>query len=139
MVWFEDAVSHYGVPTVVFALYILVPDIDIAAQILISNDWKSTSHEHGRIGNHTMDIPQRRLTAPSHSDETKRTDLPDLHFWKHTVLLPATDFKFELEEPQVAKSSPNSVFPQLAGLLDALIESLLDCSSVTGNTAGPLD
>ncbi|KOC14145.1 hypothetical protein AFLA70_181g002231 [Aspergillus flavus AF70] len=33
-IWFEDALVHYGVPTVVFDLYILVPDNDVAADLL---------------------------------------------------------------------------------------------------------
>ncbi|KAF2475535.1 uncharacterized protein BDR25DRAFT_382564 [Lindgomyces ingoldianus] len=28
VVWFEDAVAYYGVPTIVFDLYVLVSDID---------------------------------------------------------------------------------------------------------------
>lgn len=37
VVWFEDAIGNYGVSTVVFDLYILVEDIEIAAQELLQN------------------------------------------------------------------------------------------------------
>jgi hypothetical protein len=38
-VWFEDAIARYDVPTVVFDLYLLVPDIDQAAHILCGSGW----------------------------------------------------------------------------------------------------
>lgn len=64
MVWFEDAVAHYGVPIVVFDLYVLVPHIDVTTQILIQHGWNAVSQQHGRIGNETVDSSsQRRLTT----------------------------------------------------------------------------
>ena len=39
VVWFEDAIGHYGVPTVVFDLYLLVSDIDAAAEVLLRRGW----------------------------------------------------------------------------------------------------
>lgn len=50
LVWFEDAIAPYGVPTVVFDLHLLVPDIHEAARALFENGWadagqlKSTYH-----------------------------------------------------------------------------------------------
>jgi hypothetical protein len=38
VIWFEDALAHYGVPTIVFDLYVLVLDIDTAAELLLKLD-----------------------------------------------------------------------------------------------------
>ncbi|KAF1355297.1 hypothetical protein BDV97DRAFT_366453 [Delphinella strobiligena] len=156
VVWFEDAVGHYGVPTCVFDLYVLVPDIDTAAQILIQHGWKLISQQRGRIGNATVDSnSQRRLTTESHSSEdsnsqrrlttvfysseTNQICVP-IHPWRtDTVLLPVTDWKFKLGAAQAVKISPSSIFPPLAGLLDALIESSLDCFADNRALAGHID
>lgn len=45
VVWFEDAIAHYGVPTVLFKLYILVLDIDTAAQELTGRGWVLTPQQ----------------------------------------------------------------------------------------------
>lgn len=39
IIWCEDAVGYYGVPTVVFNLHILVPDIHKAAKVLTQRGW----------------------------------------------------------------------------------------------------
>ena len=38
--WFEDAIATYGVPTVVFDVYILVPDLEQATSVLEKNGWQ---------------------------------------------------------------------------------------------------
>lgn len=55
-VWFEDALVHYGVPTVVFDLYILVPDIDLAANLLAKAGWTFDMQRPFRIGNAEVDL-----------------------------------------------------------------------------------
>ena len=39
-VWLEDALSYHGVPTLVFDLFLLVPDVNAAAQVLVSSGYK---------------------------------------------------------------------------------------------------
>ena len=131
MIWFEDALVHYGVPTAVFDLYILVNDIDLAADSLAKAGWTFDMQEPYRIGNaevNLQDFPQQRLISPgSHT---------------RTIFLPAADWKFSLTDARLeyADIRPNSAsldntssfrvpFPPLAGLLDAFIESWLECSS----------
>lgn len=125
-IWFEGALTHYGVPTVVFDLYVLVEDFELAANILARAGWTFDMQKPHLIGNaevDLMDFPQQRLISP---DSLTRT-----------VLLPAKDWKFPLTSdtrveyaPLENKSTYRMLpFPQLAGLLDALIENWLDCPS----------
>lgn len=124
-IWFEDALVHYGVPTVVFDLYILVPDIGVAADLLAKAGWTFDMQKPHLIGNAKVDLvtfPQQRLISPD--GETR------------TVLLPAADWKYPLAAdtrlefaPLEDGSSHQVPFPPLAGLLDALIESWLDLPS----------
>lgn len=150
VVWFEDALVYYGVGTVVFDLYILVPDVETASQVLVQDGWKLIPQEKGKIGNATLDLPQRRLTPPSQDNleanlpksNSCTSDLPPLPPPPDmsppgptiTVLLPAADWNFSLAEVGANNFNTmvNTFFPPLAGLLDALIDSLLDCPSDNG-------
>lgn len=90
VVWFEDALLHYGVRTAVFDLYILVNDIDLAANVLAQAGWTFDMQNLHRIGNAEVDLlklPQQRLISP------------DTH--TRTILLPATDWKFSLTDAQL--------------------------------------
>jgi hypothetical protein len=145
VVWFEDAIANYGVPTVLFDLYILVQDLKTAAQVLVKNGWNLVPQEKGKIGNAIVDLPQRRLTPPS--QYIRQAELPTSHPRTSnfppplpdkllpgpttTVLLPAADWNFSLAGvgAENTKTSMNTVFPPLADLTDALIDSLLDCPS----------
>ncbi|OJJ41820.1 hypothetical protein ASPWEDRAFT_99066 [Aspergillus wentii DTO 134E9] len=121
VVWFEDALHYHGVPTVVFDLFILVPDIDIdvAADCLVKSGWIVDTERPHRIGNAIVDLPQRPVISP------------DRH--TRTVLLPAADWKFHLSTDTVLEKVPledsakTVPYPPLAALLDSLIESWLDC------------
>ncbi|KAL4908143.1 hypothetical protein BDW74DRAFT_146923 [Aspergillus multicolor] len=130
-VWFEDAVLLYGVPTVVFDLYILVLDLNISAEYLVNAGWALDTKSLHQIGNSEVDTPQVALLSPD--GETK------------TVLLLASDWKFSLavnstlervfltlaamvDGVRMTERLPDKrvSFPTLPGLLDALIESWLD-------------
>ncbi|KAF2438418.1 hypothetical protein P171DRAFT_526099 [Karstenula rhodostoma CBS 690.94] len=147
VVWFEDAIAYYGVPTVLFDLYILVPDIETATQVLISDGWDLVPQEKGKIGNADVDYPQRRLTPPS--QYSHKAELPAPHASTPqsprplpppdtspprpttTVLLPVADWNFSLAGlgANNTKNLVDTIYPPLAGLVDALIDSLLDCPS----------
>ncbi|CDM29324.1 unnamed protein product [Penicillium roqueforti FM164] len=77
VVWFKDTLHHYGVPTVMFELYVLVQDIDEAAELLVSAGWVIDSEEPLTVGSAEVELPQRRLVSPT----TQTT----------TVLLPAQE------------------------------------------------
>ncbi|KAG2414480.1 hypothetical protein HFD88_003671 [Aspergillus terreus] len=118
VIWFEDALAHYGVPTIVFDLYVLVLDIDTAADALIKAGWVVDTQNPHRIGDSVVTIPQTPLISPD--QKTK------------TVLLLASDWRFPLAaDPPLERVPVNDrslsklSFPLLPGLLDALIESWL--------------
>ncbi|KAH8422388.1 uncharacterized protein LDX57_000145 [Aspergillus melleus] len=119
VIWFEDALVHHGVPTIVFDLYVLVLDIVTAADALMKSGWTVDTQNPRRIGDSVVAIPQTPLISPD--QKTK------------TVLLLASDWKFPLatdsplERVPVTNRSHSSKlsFPLLPGLLDALIESWL--------------
>jgi hypothetical protein len=101
-------------------LYILVLDMDIAADCLIKAGWIVDTKSRHRIGIAEVETPQLPLISPD--KQTK------------TVLLLASDWKFPLtaDSPLERVILPNELpdqklsFPPLSGLLDALIESWLD-------------
>jgi hypothetical protein len=39
-IWLEDALLQFGIPTVVFELFLLVPDVDAAVRALISAGYR---------------------------------------------------------------------------------------------------
>lgn len=134
VVWFEDAIGAYGVPTVVFDLYILVPDIVAASVALEKHVWTPTPLEQGKIGSATLDIvrhPQRRFAPRMTPGSTKVEEEveadglpppPQVNEPPEVVLLPATQFKFDFEKHVVL----NDYLPSLEDLVDALISSTLD-------------
>ncbi|TVY38393.1 hypothetical protein LSUB1_G006363 [Lachnellula subtilissima] len=129
VIWGEDAVGYYGVPTVVFTFYILVPDIDKAANILIQRGWHLEDNAQSQFGNHPLSSAHRRLMPPIDMTENIRiqpsrgpppppSKLPPGPTM--TILLPATEWHFTF--PSVLEG----FFPPLPALLDALIDRLLD-------------
>jgi hypothetical protein len=81
VIWFEDALHYYGVLTVVFDLYILVTDIDIAADCLIKAGWTVDTQSPRRIGSVEVKTQQQRLISPD---------------GQTTTVLLASDWKFPL-------------------------------------------
>ncbi|KAE8145897.1 hypothetical protein BDV25DRAFT_170167 [Aspergillus avenaceus] len=110
VVWFEDTLRYYGVPTVLFDLYILVPNIEVAANLLIKEGWVLDTQGPAMIGNAEVDLPQSRLVSVCGQ--------------KKTVLLPASDWKFAFPWELQQRAS---YFPSFPEFLDALVESWLDC------------
>jgi len=51
IVWFEDALLYYGVPVLLHALHVLVPDINEAADVLVRKDWTLITPAPKKIGN----------------------------------------------------------------------------------------
>lgn len=132
VVWFEDAVACYGVPTVVFDLFILVSDTEEAARALINEGWANAApadylHKYHLLSDHPS-ISHRCLipTGIAVVDPTPGPRLPskDPPGPTATILLPAVDWNVSVEN--LRPSSSDSFAPQLAVLVDALIESLLD-------------
>ena len=119
VVWFEDAVAHYGAPTVLFNLYILVSDLHLATQVLEGKGWVLTS-QPAKIGNALVDRVMHTLIPPR--DEQGRGSPNQVM----TVLLPATEWKYRLPDQVHLSSDLASFFPPLPKLVDALVATLLD-------------
>ncbi|KAI0473420.1 hypothetical protein GGR56DRAFT_530803 [Xylariaceae sp. FL0804] len=123
-VWFEDALAYYGVPTVVFDLHLLVPDITQAAEVLRQEGWLPEtpgifSFLHGScplrfclLARPRADASDRRPRSP-HSN--RRVDL---------VLLPAADWAVSMQT--LVEASANGFVPPLHTLADSLIAAALD-------------
>lgn len=105
--------------------------------------WNLVQQEKGKIGNAAVEYPQRCLTPPSqdsHKAELRtfkpstfnllpalpNTSLPGP---TATVLLSAADWNFSLASANNTNTSVDNVYPPLPSLLDALIDSVLDCPS----------
>jgi len=122
VVWFEDAIAHYGVPTVLFMLYILVPDIDTAAQALIRRGWVLTAQQ-AKVGNASVEQATHHLEPPRYERGVESSGTTT------TVLLSAADWNYLLpNQPQIPSNSA-AFSPPLPDMLDALMDSLLDAPS----------
>ena len=127
-VWFEDAIAHYGVPTVSFDLYVLVTDIELAAHELIELGWVSTLRPP-KVGNATIQREMRSLTSSQTAGaRTPHKETEDSNWPGSTgiVLLPAADWNYVLPDRIDISQDASAFFPPLSGLLDALIDSMLD-------------
>lgn len=130
LVWFEDAIAPYGVPTVVFDLHLLVPDMDQAARALMDKGWTDAgplkSNYHFLMG----PIPQRRLIPPGVTTDKSPGPAPlgpaskELPGPTLTVLLPAAHWNVSADD--LGSCSSTGHVPPLPLLLDALSGSLLD-------------
>ncbi|KAJ5836681.1 hypothetical protein N7447_002707 [Penicillium robsamsonii] len=109
--------------TIMFNLYLLVSNLDKAAELLIKAGWVIDSQGPRKTRNAKVELLQKPLVAP-----TSQTII---------VLLPAEEWKFPLipdppsdDTPLVAVSlDENRHIPPLPGFLDALVESWLDWPS----------
>ncbi|TVY94369.1 hypothetical protein LAWI1_G000604 [Lachnellula willkommii] len=129
VIWCEDALGYYGVPTVVFSFYILVPDIDEAAKVLVQRGWHLEDRAQSKFGNDPLRSAHHRLTPPIDAIQkpvwspgmgppplpSKTPPGPTT-----TILFPASEWNFTFP-PTI-----QSFLPPLSGLLDALIEKLLN-------------
>ena len=119
LVWFEDAIAHYGVPTVVFDLHLLVADLDEAVFALNAEGWTDKTEPDNRIGHFLDGTPStsyRRLDPPVLEQ--------DMAGATTTLLLAAKDWNVPTDK-LLALSTVGFVSP-LCVLVDSLIASLLD-------------
>jgi hypothetical protein len=123
VVWFEDAVAHYQVPTGLFDLYLLVPDINTACQVLQQHGFSMIPQAKGRIGNAFVCSPQLRLACPDRPAKT--------HGWlpSAVVLLPAALWAYDLDRHDKLlhlRDQVDALYPVLPHLVDAFIDGMLD-------------
>jgi hypothetical protein len=128
-VWFEIALRHYNVPTEIFELYVLVPDIEQAVTALVQYGWTLLTKSPAKIGNAYVDVRQHRLVPPAlPNDMILKTSIPpeptqNTQTATETVILPASDWKFTFSDD---KKHYNGYLPDLPEFFDALIDTLLD-------------
>ncbi|PSS15240.1 hypothetical protein M430DRAFT_20542 [Amorphotheca resinae ATCC 22711] len=130
VIWCEDAVAHYGVPTVVFSFYILVPDIDKAANVLTQRGWHLEDSGQTKFGNYPLRSAHHRLTPPIDVTQNRPAWSPGMGpppppskgppRPTTTILLPASEWNYTFP------LTIQNLFPPLPELLDALIDKLLD-------------
>jgi hypothetical protein len=133
VIWFEDAIGQYEVPTIVFDVHILVSNIDEAAQALVQRGWTPITPDQGYLEN-AMAGRARRCLIPPKDDSGKAQNIDPLAQSQQlpgptkTLLLPAADWNFTLPDhsEQIFDGSRTPFYPSLPELLDALIDSLLD-------------
>lgn len=125
-IWFEDALGHYGVPTVVFDLYLLVPDIETTAEILQQHGWQTAPrHERDEFGfledTPMLKVPLRyfRMIPPDWDKEKE----------ERTVLMPACTWNITEEQLLQTATGPDRFTPALPMLLDSLIDAWLDAGA----------
>ncbi|EJT47515.1 hypothetical protein A1Q1_03627 [Trichosporon asahii var. asahii CBS 2479] len=116
VVFFEDAIAYHGVPSCLFDLYLLVSDVQAAAEVLAKDAaWVHTEKRKNKIGNSTVDVPQIRLGPPSDSSDTAT-----LFRVTHVVLLRAADWFYDLHDAEA------TFFPPLVPLLNAFYRVLFE-------------
>ncbi|KAI1360244.1 hypothetical protein F5Y08DRAFT_317788 [Xylaria arbuscula] len=132
LIWFEDAVARYGVPTVVFDLCLIVPDIQHAADILHQRGWRLKPPGPYSFLTPPCPVQYRRLICPVRENERNQGDAFDspetgtslLSERTSTVLLSATEWKIPTE--RLHEASNNHHLPSLPVLANGLITNLLD-------------
>ena len=73
VIWFEDAVKHYGVPTGLFNLYLLVLDIDQAAEFLVQCGWSHLDTKPDQPGI-AVNESHYRLAPPGLADSILKAE-----------------------------------------------------------------
>ena len=131
VVWCEDAIAHYGVPTVVFSLYLLVPNIDQAAEVLVQGGWHLEDKTQTKFGNAPLRSAHHHLTPAVDAARKTPTWSPGMGpppppskeppGPTTTILLPASEWNYTFPE-----TSSQNFIPPLPTLLDGLIDKLLD-------------
>ncbi|CEL10469.1 hypothetical protein ASPCAL13588 [Aspergillus calidoustus] len=117
VVWFEKALRRHGVPTVALDLYILVLDIEVAANALVESGWVLDTVSPRQIGGTVVEISQNPLITP---DNRTRTVLLLASGWRFPL---ATNLLLEHVPMSDKLLSANLSFPTSSALLDALIKS----------------
>jgi hypothetical protein len=101
VVWFEDTLQYYQVPTIAFHLYLLVDDLDRAAYALVSLGWTVDKSTPAKIGNAAVSTKQHRLSPPRsrsqilNGADTTQPVISESPDCDQIVLLSANDWHFQ--------------------------------------------
>lgn len=125
VIWGEDALTAYDIPTIVFDLFLLVPDPESAARVLVSHGFKPTTPS-ARF----YDIPQMsdnvprlaQIPASAVHDVAGPPKADDVNA-PGVILLPAKYWRYKL--PRTVEEVDNFI-PPLSTLLNTLIDVWID-------------
>jgi hypothetical protein len=145
LLWLEDAIFQYGVPTIGFDLFILVADPEVAANTLRDSGWIDIAPAEARSCNfltQTSPITHRCLKPPGikdlgdFDDDDLIGELPpppsqDPPGPTITVLLRAQDCHVSIEPLSLRTMETGNFTPPLAVLMNGLISSVLDAPPST--------
>lgn len=92
-IWAEDALAFHGIPTVVFALYLLTEDISAAAQLLVENGYTKRRCQ------------KDYLPIPEFSERYFPTDATDDN---SVVLLSPSDWNYDMADNIFSRMPPFS-------------------------------
>ena len=131
VLWCEDAIAHYGVPTVVFSLYLLVPNIGQAAEVLVQQGWHLEDKTKTKFGNAPLRSAHCCLTPPVDIIRKRPAWSPGMGPLPPpskeppgpttTIFLPASEWNYTFPE-----TGDQNLMPPLPALLDGLVDKLLD-------------
>jgi len=116
VIWAEDALAHYGVPTVCFDLFLLVHDTAQAARCLTAGGFRVGSNDRYK------DIPGLHDDVPRFIDPAYRQYSVLSNMESCVALLSAQDWGYMLPSDTVGLNS----FPPLNTLFDSLVHTWLD-------------
>ncbi|KAK4151685.1 hypothetical protein C8A00DRAFT_16926 [Chaetomidium leptoderma] len=123
-VWLEDALAYHDVPTLVFDLFLLVPDVDAAARALVSAGYQRGELSLALSPIRQFDnlyIPLRTESQHATTDAESAPQSPEIDETR-VILLPAKEWFHELP---AAPEDMVDWFPTLPQLLTALIAKWL--------------
>lgn len=125
VIWGEDALTAYDIPTIVFDLFLLVHDPESAARVLASHGFNRTTPSPRFYGIPQMSDNVPRLAQIPASAVHDMADLPkadDVNA-PGVILLPAKDWRYKL--PRTVDEVDNFI-PPLSTLLNTLINVWID-------------
>lgn len=121
-VWGEDALAHLGVPTIVFGLFLIVPDVEAAAEKLkdegyILGERPLAYKRKPEFSNYYLPPHDDNANRGSQTIDDESTEKPDV------ILLQASDWFWKLP---ASTSDVTDWFPELPAFLVAMFDKLLD-------------
>jgi len=125
--WAEDALGFYHVPTVVFELYLLVPDQDLqTASIILSLS----------SGYHKVPLPREEVElTPFREVFLKYSSQRFIGPWSDVTglqLLPAQEYAHFTISEETTIAFGSRVYPKLSSFIEALVDQYLERTTNRG-------
>lgn len=121
--WAEDAVAFYGVPTVVFELYLLVPDEELQKASAILSTSPGFHH-----------VPPNEQTLRCRHNFIKYWSYRYIGQWSNSMgvqLLPAQEFAAFTINEKTTITRGSYLYPKLPDFIEALVHKYLEpCKTV---------